>query len=265
MHFVTSNELLFPHVSLDNDAKHIGYGTVYIKDESYSRMAAAVLQLGPGEGRVVGTFGAMYEEVSKARGGATEAIKEALTLSAADLEMVQADTAVDVEGSAAEIAQANAYNALLDARKYINSITLGSLTGADGKLGRMAKLSTWLGSHITALSREVPAFNRRTSMLAKLVEAKDGVTGLDDDELAEGVAAALAATSVAPSLMTLCELPGGPVARADMRAWLSSCGATTRMGRRRTSQRCSSRISRRQRQGASRSVRSWAATRQARA
>ena len=151
MHFVTSNELLFPHVSLDNDAKHIGYGTVYIKDESYSRMAAAVLQLGPGEGRVVGTFGAMYEEVSKARGGATEAIKEALTLSAADLERVQADTAVVVEGSAAEIAQANAYNALLDARKYINSITLGSLTGADGKLGRMAKLSTWLGSHITAL------------------------------------------------------------------------------------------------------------------
>ena len=73
LHFVTANELLFPHVSLDNDAKHIGYGTVYIKDESFSRMTAAVLQLAPGDGCVIGTYEAIYEEASKVLRSAPEA------------------------------------------------------------------------------------------------------------------------------------------------------------------------------------------------
>ena len=150
--YATTNELLLPHVSLNNDARHIGYGEVYITDAAYSRFAAAVLQLRPGEGRVVGTFGAMYEEISKARAGATQAIKEALTLSQADLLKVQADTALSVEGSDEEQAQATAYNAQLVGRRYINEIKLGSLVGADGLLRRMAKLSIWLGAHVTKAS-----------------------------------------------------------------------------------------------------------------
>ena len=49
MSAATTNELLLPHVSLNDDARNIGYGEVYIKDETYSRFAAAVLQLRPGE------------------------------------------------------------------------------------------------------------------------------------------------------------------------------------------------------------------------
>ena len=223
----TTNELLLPHVSLNSDARNVGYGEVYIRDEAYSRFAAAVLQLRPGEGRVVGTFGSMYEEVCRARAGAPEAIKEALTLSNADLVKVQADTALRVEGSDEQQAQAVAYNALLVGRGFINQIKLGSLVASDGKLRRMAKLSTWLGPHVTKACRDLLAFNRNTTTLLRMVEAKDALTGLDDDELAEGVAAALAVTSVKPALTSLCAVPGGAAARADMRAWLTAWANNT--------------------------------------
>ena len=45
----TTNELLLPHVPLNDDARNIGCGEAYIKHETYSRFAAAVLQLRPGE------------------------------------------------------------------------------------------------------------------------------------------------------------------------------------------------------------------------
>ena len=135
----TTNELLLSHVSLNDDARHVGYGEVYIKDEAYSRFAATVLQLRPGEGRVCGAYGTMYEETVKAVAGASEAVKDALTLSAADLEKVQADTALRAEGTDEQIAQALAYNTQLSARGYINKV-----------------------SHVTKLSREAPGWTTHT-------------------------------------------------------------------------------------------------------
>ena len=86
----------------------------------------------------------------------------------------------------------------------------------------MAKLATWLGSHVTRACRESPAFHRRMQLLRKLIEGKDRGTDLDDEELAEGVAAGLAVTSVQPMLMNLCDVPGGPGAKADMRSCIQS-------------------------------------------
>ena len=135
-------------------------------------------------------------------------------------------------------AHAAAYNAQLASRQYITQIQLESLVGSDGKLGRMAKLATWLGTHVTKASKELQPFNRSTTMLSRMVEAKDAIAGLDDDELAEGVAAALVATSVKPALTSLCAIPGGAAARADMRAWLTAWANNTQTARRPTWQVC---------------------------
>ena len=54
-HMATFQELILPFATLHDDARHYGYGQVYIKEECFSRMAAAVLQLAPGAGCVLGT------------------------------------------------------------------------------------------------------------------------------------------------------------------------------------------------------------------
>ena len=223
-----AEELVLPFVKLGEDARGVCFGDMYIKQEAYSRMLAAVLQLAPGDGTVLGTVGKMYEEVNKGYAVATDAVKEALTLELGDLSSVEQDVPMDeTAGTDEEKAEAVVYNRTLAERRFLNFIKLEDLVASDGRLRRLAKLGTWLGNHVTKAAREAPGFNRRLMMLRSAIEAKEGNHTLENDELAEGVKCVLASTSVQPLLVSLCPGAGGPQARSDMRSWLHVWGNDT--------------------------------------
>ena len=149
-----------------------------------------------------------------------------------DFDNVQDDPGVLVAGSAEAIADSQAADAAAVQRNFVNVLTLGQLRGSNGRLERMARLSMWLGNHITSDARADAGFHRRTLVLKAAICTKENVPLglLDDEELAEGLQALLAATSMEPMLMTSGSAPGGPTPRSDMRAainmWLTNDAGT---------------------------------------
>ena len=213
-------ELVLPFTSLHDDAIDVGYGEAYILEGAWARLNGTVLSLLPGEGRIVGTYGRMYEDVERALHAAPQAVKDSLVLHRVDFDNVQDDPSVLLVGSNEAIAASQAADVAVSQRNFINVLTLGQLRGSNGRLERMARLSMWLGNHITADARADAGFHRRTHILKAAISTKENVPLglLDDEELAEGLQALLAATSMEPMLMTSGCALGGPALRSEMRA-----------------------------------------------
>ena len=216
-------QLVLPEVRLAPDAAQLGVGAVGIHDTAWARMGTAIRGLIPGE-RVPGaTYGTFSELLEGKRGGAAADVLEALTLRASDTFQVQPDQLQPPHGSdtAAEAAAKVAYNKAVRAGEFLQELTLGQMVGADGRLGRLATIYAWMGSHITRESRDAPAFRRNVTVLRAAVAAREGVRAeeLESDELAAGVAALMAVTAVKPYLRRLHPEPGGVATRQEMRSW----------------------------------------------
>ena len=90
--------------------------------------------------------------VEKAGDAADAGVRARLELKLNHVDVVQldADRAI-VGGETAEtLAAKQMFNDARARRKFLELITLGQLAGADGKLGNVARLAAWLGSHVRA-------------------------------------------------------------------------------------------------------------------
>ena len=145
-------ELVLPFASLHEDATDVGYGEAYILEGAWARLNDAVLSLLPGEGRIVGTYGRMYEDVERALHAAPQSVKDSLVLHRVDFDNVQDDPGVLVAGSAEAIADSQAADAAAVQRNFVNVLTLGQLRGSNGRLERMARLSMWFGAITSRLA-----------------------------------------------------------------------------------------------------------------
>ena len=217
----TMAQLTLPFVAVGDDAVNITYGDVYYTEEAWSRWVLAVKEVGGTAASVLSSYGVMYTEVEKLMASATPEIKDRLTLRRADTVPVQSESRKDTAvGDEAQKAAAAAYNLKVDGRDFLRRVKLGMLADAAGRMGNIARLATWLGSHVTRASRDGSAFNRNAAVLRAAISVKEvgtAVGELDDDELAAGLCSALRATERHSALQVLVPEPGGVEVRSAMR------------------------------------------------